>query len=136
MSSICLDSSAWIEITHDRPNAATFAEALASTAPVIVPTICLYEIAGYTTRVAGQAATEELLTFIQQHTIAPISADIATLAATLGAAHKLAMADIFSCHSKSCFGRRMLERVALTFCSVAIRQRQTFPLVAITVQSL
>ena len=79
MSSICLDSSAWIEITHDGPNAATFAEALASTAPGIVPTICLYEIAGYTTRVAGQAATEELLTFIQQHTIAPISA---TLAAT------------------------------------------------------
>ncbi len=93
MNSICLDSSAWIEITHDGANAAAFAEALASTAPVIVSTICLYEIARYTTRVAGQAATEELLTFIQQHTIIPVSAEIATLAATLGTRHQLAMAD-------------------------------------------
>jgi predicted nucleic acid-binding protein len=93
MNPICLDSSGWIEITHDGCNAAAFAEALSSAVPVIVSTICLYEIAKYSTRVAGETATHELLAFLYQHTIIPVSADIATLAASLGASHKLAMAD-------------------------------------------
>ncbi len=93
MSAICLDSSGWIEITHDGPNAKAFAKALASSAPVIVSTISLYEIARYTTRVAGLAAAEAFLTFLLQHAVTPVSAEIATLAASLASRHHLAMAD-------------------------------------------
>ncbi len=93
MKAICLDTSGWIEITHDGANAKTFAKALAPSSPVIVSTISLYEIARYTLRVAGEAATGELLAFLHQHAVIPVSAEIATLAASLGTRHKLAMAD-------------------------------------------
>ncbi len=93
MSAICLDSSGWIEITHDGANAKAFAQALASSAPIIVSTIGLYEIAKYTLRVAGESAAEELLACLHLHTIIPVSSEIATLAATLGTLHKLATAD-------------------------------------------
>lgn len=93
MSPICLDSSAWIEITHDGANAAAFAEALSSAAPIIISTITLYEISKYTTRVAGESATEKLLTFLHQYTIAPVTSEIATLAVTQAARHTLVMAD-------------------------------------------
>jgi predicted nucleic acid-binding protein len=93
MNSICLDTSGWIEITHDGANAKKFANALASSSPVIVSTISLYEIVRYTLRVAGEGAAEQLLSFLHQHAITPVSAEIATLAATLGTRHKLAMAD-------------------------------------------
>ncbi len=59
MSSICLDSSGWIEITHAGAN----------------------------------AAADELLAFLQQHAVIPVTPEIATLAATLGIRHQLAMAD-------------------------------------------
>jgi predicted nucleic acid-binding protein len=82
-----------VEITHDGPNAKKFSKALATGKPVVVSTITLYEIAKYTTRVAGQSATDEILAFLHLHSITPLSAEIATLAATLGPQHKLAMAD-------------------------------------------
>ncbi|MES2476053.1 MAG: type II toxin-antitoxin system VapC family toxin [Verrucomicrobiota bacterium] len=93
MTPICLDSSAWIEITHDGANAKAFAQALSSPSAIIVSTISLYEIARYTLRVAGEIATEELVAFLHQHRITPVTPEIATLAATLGTRHKLAMAD-------------------------------------------
>ena len=93
MSPICLDTSGWIEITHSGPNAAAFAEVFSSAVPVIVSTITLHEIARYTTRVAGQTATDQLLAFLHQYTIAPVTPEVATLAATLGTRHQLAMAD-------------------------------------------
>ena len=93
MKPICLDSSGWIEITHDGPNAGIFSKILSASAPIIVSTISLYEIARYTTRVAGDAAAEQLLAYIQQHHVCPVSSDIAIAAARLGPQHKLAMAD-------------------------------------------
>ncbi len=93
MNANCLDSSAWIEITHGGPNAQAFAKALSSPTPLIVSTISLYEIARYTTRVAGEHAAEEILAFLNQHTITPVSPEIAAHAANLGARHQLAMAD-------------------------------------------
>lgn len=93
MKPICLDSSGWIEITHDGPNAKKFAKILSSSADIIVSTITLYEISRYTTRVAGEKATDQLIAFMNQHTVTPVSAEIALAAAKLGPKHKLAMAD-------------------------------------------
>lgn len=93
MNPVCLDSSAWIEIAHDGPNSKKFARALSTAGRVLVSTISIYEIARYTTRVAGEAASEQLLAFIRQNEVIPVSDEIAALAASLGPRHKLAMAD-------------------------------------------
>jgi len=93
MNARCFDTSALVEITHDGPNARKFSKALANAETVVVSTISLYEIARYTTRVAGESATAEILAFIHQYLVAPVTPEIAELAATLGPQHKLAMAD-------------------------------------------
>jgi predicted nucleic acid-binding protein len=93
MSSLCLDSSGWIEISHAGPNAQKFAKAVNEASSLFVSTISFYEIARYTNRVAGESATEEILTLLRQYIVAPVSSEIATLAAILGPRHKLAMAD-------------------------------------------
>lgn len=93
MKPICLDSSGWIEIAHDGANAKKFAKALSSADEIVVSTITLYEIARYTTRVADEESASKLIAFMRQHSIAPVTAKIAMEAATLGAKHKLAMAD-------------------------------------------
>jgi predicted nucleic acid-binding protein len=89
----CFDTSALVEITHAGPNATKFAKALAKAETVIISTISLYEIARYTTHAAGESATAEILAFLHQYTITPVTAEIAELAATLAPRHKLAMAD-------------------------------------------
>jgi len=93
MSAHCLDTSAWVEITHNGPNAAKFAKTLATAETIIVSTISLYEIARYSTRVAGENATAQILAFLHQYKTTPVTAEIAELAATLGPRHKLGMAD-------------------------------------------
>lgn len=93
MKPICLDTSGWIEIAVDGANARRFAKALSSSAPLIVPTISIYEIARYTTREAGEPAATELLTFIRQYQVVEIDADLCITAAGISARHQLAMAD-------------------------------------------
>jgi predicted nucleic acid-binding protein len=93
MITYCLDTSAWIEITHDGPNAPKFAKAVEKAETIIVSTISIYEIARYTTRVADENATAEILSCLYQYNPTSITSEIAELAATLGPRHKLAMAD-------------------------------------------
>lgn len=93
MSPICLDTSGWIEIAHDGANGKQFAEALTTVGPIIVSTISLYEIARYTRRVADDATTRAILEFVEQHTVTPVTREVAALAASLGSRHQLAMAD-------------------------------------------
>lgn len=93
MSAVCLDTSGWIEIVHAGPNARKFAKAVTDASSVFVSTISIYEIAKYANRVDGEDASEEILTYLQQYIVTAVSREIATLAATLDARHKLAMAD-------------------------------------------
>jgi predicted nucleic acid-binding protein len=89
----CFDTSALIEITHAGPNATKFAKALSKAETVSISTISLYEIARYTTHAAGETATAEILAFLYQYHITPVTSEIAELAASLAPKHKLAMAD-------------------------------------------
>lgn len=93
MSIHCFDTSALLEITHDGANAAKFESALLKAETVIISSISLYEIARYCTRVSGETITAQIITFLYQYQISPVTAEIAELAATVGAHHKLAMAD-------------------------------------------
>ena len=91
MKAVCLDSSGWIEIVLDGPNAKKFAKALS--APLIVSSISIYEIARYTTREVGEDASQALLAFIQQYPVVDVTAELALAASDLGSRYKLAMAD-------------------------------------------
>lgn len=93
MTAHCLDTSALVEITHDGPNAKIFAKALTKAETVIISAISIYEVTRYTTHAAGEAATAEILAFLNQYRIIPVTPEIAELAATLGPQHKLSMAD-------------------------------------------
>ena len=93
MSLHCIDTSAWIEITHAGLNAPRFSELLTKPGTIITSTISIYEISRYTTRVAGEEASADFIRFIQQYTISPVTTEIAELAAAIAPKHKLAMAD-------------------------------------------
>ncbi len=92
MKPVCLDSSGWIEIAEDGPNAKAFSKALSSQ-PLIVSAINLYEISKYTTREAGESAARDLVTFIRQYDVIEVSEVIALSASELSVRYNLAMAD-------------------------------------------
>jgi predicted nucleic acid-binding protein len=91
MKTICLDSSGWIEIALDGPNAKKFAKALS--APMVVSVINIFEISKYITRETGADAAQEMLSFIQQYPVIDVTAELAASAADISLRYKLAMAD-------------------------------------------
>jgi predicted nucleic acid-binding protein len=95
MSANSLDSSAWIEIAHNGPNAAAFLHPLADPAAVIVSTITLFEVWKYSALHGDETRANQILEFMQQGIIVPPDPDIAIHAARLSIRHKIAMADSF-----------------------------------------
>jgi len=93
MKPVCLDSSAWIEITHNGANAKAFLKALGDMSGVIVSTITLYEVWKYTVINADESRARQIMDVLQQGTIVPPDPDIALSAAQLSIRHKTAMAD-------------------------------------------
>ena len=93
MKAICLDSSGWIEIAEDGPNAKAFTEALQPSEFILSSVISLYEISKYVTREAGEADAQEVLAFIRNYPVIGVTDDLALHAADLSAIHQLAMAD-------------------------------------------
>lgn len=93
MKAICLDTSGWIEIATGGPNAQAFAKALQPSHSILSSVISLYEISKYLTREAGETNAQELLAFIRNYPVIPVTEDLALYAADLSARHNLAMAD-------------------------------------------
>lgn len=93
MKSVCLDSSAWIEIAHQGPNARRFLQAAGDLTKVVVSTITLYEVWKYTATNADEARAQQLVDLLQQGVVIPPDAAISLSAAALSVKHKTAMAD-------------------------------------------
>lgn len=93
MTPACLDSSAWIEITHNGPNAQIFLKAANDITQVIVSTITLYEVWKYTVTHADESRARQLVDFLQQGIVVAPDPAISLAAATLSLHHKTAMAD-------------------------------------------
>lgn len=93
MKPICLDSSGWIEITHEGQNAQAFLKVLADPPSLIIPVITLYEVRKYSLLNADESRTLQITQFMEQGQVIPIDAKIAELAANLSIKHNLAMAD-------------------------------------------
>lgn len=93
MKPACLDSSAWIEIAHNGPNALKFIKAVGDITQVIVSTITIYEVWKYTITHADENRAQHLIDLLQQAIVMPADTSISLSAASLSTRHKLAMAD-------------------------------------------
>ena len=88
-----VDSSAWLEYFANGPNADAFAPAIEATDALVVPAICLYEVAKRILQQRGQAPALEATTLMRQGRVVDLDAQLAWSAAQVAIAYRLAMAD-------------------------------------------
>ena len=88
-----VDSCGWLEFLADGPNAGFFAQPLADTEELLVPTICLLEVFKRTLQQRGEEAALDVAALMQQGTAVDLDAAIALDAADLGHELKLSLAD-------------------------------------------
>lgn len=88
-----VDSSGWLEYLADAPGADFFALAIENTAELLVPTICLLEVARVIFRQRGEHTALQALALMQQGRIIDLETPVIMTAASLGAAHGLPLAD-------------------------------------------
>ena len=88
-----VDSSAWLEYFGDRPNAATFAEAIESPGELAIPTLTLFEVFKRTCQLTDEATALEAIAVMLQGRVIELSATLAIDAARLSLEIGLAMAD-------------------------------------------
>ena len=90
---ICLDSSAWIEIFTLGTNAETFAKASESATRTIVTSISIYEVRWYALARSDEETANAFWSTLIAHDVIDFTADLAAAAADIAQAHKLAIAD-------------------------------------------
>jgi len=88
-----VDSSAWLEYFADGPNADDFAEVIADTEALLVPTITIFEVFK---RIRAQRDAEDALRAVSQMRrgqVVDLDGDLAIMAAELSAYARLPLAD-------------------------------------------
>ncbi|MEQ1882217.1 MAG: type II toxin-antitoxin system VapC family toxin [Burkholderiales bacterium] len=88
-----VDSSGWLEYFADAPNAKVFAKPILDTEQLVVPTICLLEVFKRVLQQRGENDALRVVAHMRQGQVVALDSGIALLAAKLGAAHKLPLAD-------------------------------------------
>jgi len=87
-----VDSSGWIEYLADAPGADFFAPALENTEELVVPTICLLEVARHGYRNSGEDRALQALALMQQAYIVDLIPEVIHMAARVGKDHRLPLA--------------------------------------------
>lgn len=88
-----VDSSAWLAYFADEPNAQHFASAIEAPDSLIVPSITLLEVFKKIAQQRGEGVALQYVAVMQQGRVVALDSTLALLAATLGARHKLPLAD-------------------------------------------
>ena len=88
-----VDSSAWLEYFADGPNAGEFAEAIADTERLLVPSITLFEVFKRVRVQRDPAAALYAVAQMMRGRVVDLDAELAVAAAALSAETGLAMAD-------------------------------------------
>ena len=88
-----VDSCGWIEYFTDGENADFFAPVLEDVDSLIVPTVCMLEVAKVVFKKHGKEAVDTVISAMSRGTVVDLSVNIALLAAEFGAHHKLPLAD-------------------------------------------
>lgn len=87
-----VDSSGWLEYFADGPNAGFFAPAIESTADLVVPVVCLFEVFKRIQVQRGEGAALKAVAAVQQGRVLDISSSLAITAASLSCQSGLPMA--------------------------------------------
>ena len=88
-----VDSSAWLEYFAAGPNASYFAEAIESTADLIVPTMSIYEVFKRILQQRSENEALQVVAVMQQGKISEMDSAVALSAARISIDHQLPMAD-------------------------------------------
>jgi predicted nucleic acid-binding protein len=88
-----VDSSGWLEYLADAPGADFFAPAIENTEELLVPTICLLEVARNIFRQRGEDMVLQALALMQQARVVDLVPEVIRLAARFGMEHRLPLAD-------------------------------------------
>jgi predicted nucleic acid-binding protein len=88
-----VDSSGWLEYLADAPGADFFAPAIENTEELLVPTICLLEVARNIFRQRGEDMALQALALMQQARVVHLVPEVIRLAARFGMEHRLPLAD-------------------------------------------
>ncbi len=77
-----VDTSGWLEYFANSPSADFFSRAIENTAALIVPTICLYEVAKIVRRQRGNQLADESVALMTQGRVVDLTAELALHAST------------------------------------------------------
>jgi toxin FitB len=88
-----VDSSGWLEYLADAPGADFFAPAIENTEELLVPSICLLEVARSLFRQRGEDVSLQALALMQQSRVIGLDLNVIQLAARVGMEHRLPLAD-------------------------------------------
>src|SRR5271157_5444323 len=88
-----VDSSAWLEYVAAGPNASYFAEPIANTADLIVPTISIYEVFKRIVQQRSENEALQVIAVMQQEKVAEMDTRTALSAARISVDNKLPLAD-------------------------------------------
>jgi predicted nucleic acid-binding protein len=88
-----VDSSGWLEFFTDSSNADHFQKVIENATELIVPTICVFEVYRVASRLRGNDFAAECVAAMSTGTVVDLDLTLATAAADLAHAQKLAMVD-------------------------------------------
>jgi toxin FitB len=88
-----VDTSGWIELLVDGPNADSFERVIADTENLLVPSVCLLEVVKYLTRSLSRTEALQTAGQMRRARVVDLDAELAIVAARLGLKHNLPLAD-------------------------------------------
>ena len=88
-----VDSSAWLAYFADEPDTQYFASAIEAPDSLILPSIRLLDVFKKVAQQRGEGVAPQYVAVMQQGRVVALDATLALLAASLGARHKLPLAD-------------------------------------------
>jgi toxin FitB len=90
---VVVDSSGWLEYLTEDLSAAGFAPYIEGEAPVLMPTIVLYEVFKALVRKRGKTDANRFVSEAFRHVLVPLNEDLALASAQVSLELRLAMAD-------------------------------------------
>jgi predicted nucleic acid-binding protein len=88
-----VDSCGWLEVLAAKPLGEAYRPAFADLSELVVPVVCLLEVAQHLLQTAGDAAATEAVAMMSRARVAPLSLPFALEAARLGVACRLPFPD-------------------------------------------
>jgi predicted nucleic acid-binding protein len=103
-----VDSSGWIEVLGGGPKADTFAQFLEPEENLLVPSVVVYEVQKKLTLTSGKTVIDRFLSHALRARVVGLDWKLASIAAGISIAHRLAMADAIIYATAREFGAQLI----------------------------